>query len=104
MPPPPRIADITSSKTTGGRAGGLAQETEAGTACLCKTMSIEPRDCSHDPLNCERILLLLLATADMVGQTRTCPGYGAAGTCALAAHTILVRHLVIPNQNSDIIG
>ena len=67
-------------------------------------MSIELMDCSHDPLNCERILLLMLATADMVGQTLPGPGYGAAGTCAMAAHTIWFRHLVIPNRNSDIIG
>ena len=80
MPRSPRIAVYNGrSKTTGGRAGRLAQETEAGTACLCKTMSIEPRDCSHDPLNCERILLLLLATADMVGQTRTCPAERSRG-------------------------
>ena len=27
------------------------------------------RDCSYDPLNCERIQLRMRTTADMVGQT-----------------------------------
>ena len=42
-------------------------------ACLCKTMSTVLKDCSYDPLNCERIQLLVLATADMVGQTAHLP-------------------------------
>ena len=97
MPPPPRIAVIQALENYVRAGAAQPQETEQNYGTML-------RDCSHDPLNCERIQQLLLATADMVGQTRTCPGYGAAGTCALAAHAILVRHLVIPNQNSDIIG
>ena len=36
-------------------------------------MSIVLRDCSYDPLNCERILLRVLATVGMVGQTAHLP-------------------------------
>ena len=32
------------------------------------TLSMVPRDCSHRPIECGRIQLLILATADMVGQ------------------------------------
>ena len=71
--PPHAYFTVLQALVSYGRAGAAQpQETEAGTACLCNTMSIVPRDCSHDPLNCERILLLL-ATADMVGQTAHLP-------------------------------
>ena len=73
------LAAVQALESTGGRVGGKEKNIKAGTACLRKTMSIEPMDCSHDPLNGERILLLLLATADMVGQTRTCPAERSRG-------------------------
>ena len=63
MAPPPRFAAVQALEKYGRAGAAQPQETEAGTACLCKTMSMTLRDCSHDPLNCERILLLLLATA-----------------------------------------
>ena len=44
-----------------GRAGAAQpQLAEAG-----GRMSVVPRDCSYDPLKCERIHLLVLATAGM---------------------------------------
>ena len=57
-----------------GRAGAAQpREAEAGSACLCKTTSTVPRDCPYDCFNCERIQLLVLAPADMAGQTAHLP-------------------------------
>ena len=79
MAPPPRFAAVQALKKYGRAGAARPQKAEAGSACLCKTMSIVPRNCSYDPLNCGRTKLLVLATAGIVGQTAHLPCLSAAG-------------------------
>ena len=96
-----RFAAVQALEKYGWAGAAQPQETEAGTACLCKTMSMVLRDCSHDPLNCERILLLMLATADMVGQTRTCPAERSRGAPSHICDSITSENGLAMSQDSE---